>query len=67
MNDVMQAFALIGAYSLGILTVLLAIYWFILKEDWKKQKDDEMAMAKAVGVVQEAIPGSTILSYGKKN
>jgi|KBSMisStandDraft_5_1062788.scaffolds.fasta_scaffold65725_4 hypothetical protein len=63
MNDVMQAFALIGAYSLGILTVLLAIYWFILKEDWKKQQDDEMAMAKAVGVVQEAIPGSTILSH----
>jgi len=65
MNDVMQAFALIGAYALGITTVLFSIYWFILRDEWKTQKDDEMAMAEAVGVVKETMPGSTILSYNE--
>ena len=65
MNDVMQAFALIGAYALGIITVLFAIYWIILRDEWKKQQHDEMAMAEAVGVVKETMPGSTILSYNE--
>lgn len=63
MNDITQALAYIGAYSLGILSVLGGIWYIINKYDQKKAQNDEMAMAKAVGVVKEAMPGSTILSY----
>jgi len=64
MNDLTLALAYIGAYALGILTVLGVIAYIIKKYDNHKEKTDEMAMAKAVGVVRETMPGSTILSYG---
>lgn len=62
MHDLTQALAYIGAYCLGILSLLGAIAYFIKKDEIRKQKADEMAMAEAVGVVQNAMPGSTILS-----
>lgn len=67
MQDLVTALSLVGAYSLGILTVLGVIWYIINKYDQKTAKDDEMAMAQAVGVVKDAMPGSTILSYEQKN
>lgn len=63
MNDITQALAYIGAYALGILTLLGFIAYALKGEKVPKVEDDEMTMAKAVGVVQEAMPGTTILSY----
>lgn len=65
MNDIVTALALIGAYCLGILTVLGLIAYFIKKDVAREENSEDMAMAKAVGVVQETMPGSTILSYGE--
>lgn len=64
MNDITLALAYIGAYALGILTVLGAIAYIIKKYDDRKEKSEDIAMARAVGVVKEAMPGSTILDYG---
>jgi len=63
MHDIELAFALIGAYATGILTLIAVIAYLIKRNDARKEKSDEMAMAEAVGVVQDAMPGSTILSY----
>lgn len=62
MNDITLALAYIGAYCLGILTLLGVIAYIIKKHDDHKEKREEKAMAKAVGVVQDAMPGSTVIA-----
>jgi hypothetical protein len=63
MHDFTLALAYIGAYALGIATVV-GIIAYVLKHDKVENIDEsDMAMAEAVGVVAKGMPGSTVLDY----
>lgn len=61
MNDITLALAYIGAYALGIMSLLGFIAYALHKDTKVKETQEDIAMARAVGVVKEAMPGSTIL------
>lgn len=65
MNEIMQAFALIGAYFLGAISLLGLIAYCLKRDEMRKSQTEALEMEKAVETVQTAMPGTTILNYEK--
>jgi hypothetical protein len=63
MNDFTLALAYIGAYALGIATVVGFIAYMLKHDKVENIDESDMAMAEAVGVVATGMPGSTVLDY----